>query len=79
MLTFFSADGSDWKPEPKDVICSAHFVGNCMSDSQISLSYIPTIFVNVYREKITDEKSALKRSVDICASKLIFQLIINKA
>lgn len=47
-------DGTPWEPTKRTVICSRHFVDNKVSNIQTSLSYIPTIFPEVYRKKAPD-------------------------
>ncbi|OXU16250.1 hypothetical protein TSAR_010167 [Trichomalopsis sarcophagae] len=54
-------DGSSWIPKPSHKICSAHFVGKKPSITEISPSYVPTIFPSVYKAGEVNEVQKLKR------------------
>ncbi|KAL5246005.1 hypothetical protein ACI65C_013413 [Semiaphis heraclei] len=49
-------DGKLWRPQPRTLICSAHFIGNKRSHDPSSPSYIPTIFPKVYKIKETNQE-----------------------
>lgn len=34
----------DWIPTQTQVICNEHFIGNAKSDSEISPSFVPSLF-----------------------------------
>ena len=48
-------DGTDWKPGPSTLICSAHFVDGIKSNIQTHPSYAPSIFPTQHLK----EKSAI--------------------
>ncbi|CAN7993180.1 unnamed protein product [Ixodes hexagonus] len=54
-------DGSPWIPSTSARVCSAHFVGNCKSESQAHPSYVPSIFPAIYRKKASNAKRVRKR------------------
>ncbi|XP_033218952.1 uncharacterized protein LOC117174200 [Belonocnema kinseyi] len=60
-LIFFSPDGTLWQPSVHSIICSVHFVGNKKSEHPLSPSYNPTIFLEVYKKRPVNMKTAVER------------------
>lgn len=51
-----SDDGKLLQPNIRSVICSTHFVGGTSSRNPQSLSYVPTIFLDIYKRKTCNQE-----------------------
>ena len=52
-------DGTEWKPNPSDRICSKHFVSGKHSPTQNNIDYTPTIGVGLDEKTIADFVAAV--------------------